>query len=73
MMLNCLLLIMYYFQGTIILAASILVWFLDNYPSKVEYDALTVQAEETYTRQVGKDVLVPLNMKMLNKMNNLQL
>jgi ferrous iron transport protein B len=53
--------------GTIILAASILMWFLTNYPSEVEYskdyDALTVQAEETYTRQVGEEVLAPLNIE----------
>jgi ferrous iron transport protein B len=53
--------------GTIILAASILMWFLTNYPSEVEYskdyDALAVQAEETYTRQVGEEVLAPLNIE----------
>lgn len=53
--------------GTIILAASILMWFLTNYPSEVEYskdyDALTVQAEETYTQQVREDVLAPLNIE----------
>lgn len=53
--------------GTIILAASILMWFLTNYPSNVEYsrdyDALTVQAEETYTQQVGEVVLAPLEIE----------
>lgn len=50
--------------GTIILAASILMWFLTNYPNEVEYsrdyDALTVQAEESYTQQVNEEVLTPL-------------
>ncbi len=53
--------------GTIILAASILMWFLTNYPSEVEYtrdyDALTVQAEETYNQQVDENILAPLEIK----------
>jgi ferrous iron transport protein B len=53
--------------GTIILAASILMWFLTNYPNDVEYsrdyDALTVQAEETYNQQVSEEVLVPLKIE----------
>jgi ferrous iron transport protein B len=53
--------------GTIILAASILMWFLTNYPSDVEYtrdyDALTVQAEETYNQQVDENILAPLEIK----------
>ncbi len=53
--------------GTIILAASILMWFLTNYPNDVEYskdyDALTVQAEETYTQKVGEEVLAALEIE----------
>lgn len=53
--------------GTIILAASILMWFLTNYPSEVEYsrdyDAITVQAEESYAQQVGEEILAPLEIK----------
>nr|WP_236639349.1 ferrous iron transport protein B [Pelosinus sp. UFO1] len=50
--------------GTIILAASILMWFLTNYPSDIEYsknyEALTVQAEANYTQQVDEEILAPL-------------
>ncbi len=57
--------------GTIILAASILMWFLSNYPSNVEYskdyDALIVQVEEAYTRQVGKEVLAVLNIEEIEQ------
>ena len=53
--------------GTIILAASILMWFLTNYPSEVEYsrdyDALTIQTEENYNQQVDEGVLAPLEIK----------
>lgn len=53
--------------GTIILAASILMWFLTNYPKDIEYsqdyDALVGQAEEHYTQQVKEDVLSQLNIE----------
>jgi ferrous iron transport protein B len=53
--------------GTIILAASILMWFLTNYPANVEYgrnyEALTAQAEESYTQQVNGEVLTPLQIE----------
>jgi ferrous iron transport protein B len=42
-------------------------WFLTNYPNDVEYskdyDALTVQAEETYTQKVGEEVLAALEIE----------
>jgi len=53
--------------GTIILAASILMWFLTNYPSEVEYsrdyDAITVQAEESYAQQLDEEILAPLEIQ----------
>lgn len=53
--------------GTIILAASILMWFLTNYPADVEYgrnyEALAQQAEESYTQQINEAVLVPLQIE----------
>ena len=55
--------------GTIILAASILMWFLTNYPKDIEYskdyDALISQAEESYTQQVKEEVLSQLNIETL--------
>lgn len=50
--------------GTLILAASILVWFLTNYPSEVPYskdfDGLKTAAEEAFTLQVTEKVFTPL-------------
>ena len=50
--------------GTIILAASILMWFLTTYPKDIEYskdyDMLVAQAEEAYTQQVKEEVLSEL-------------
>lgn len=57
--------------GTIILAASILMWFLTTYPKDIEYskdyDALLAQAEETYTQQVNEDVLSKLAIEDLGQ------
>lgn len=53
--------------GTLILAASILVWFLTNYPSEVtytkDYDQAKSQVEQTFTDQVAEGVLVPLGIE----------
>jgi ferrous iron transport protein B len=52
--------------GTLILAASILVWFATNYPSAVEYskdyDNAKAQVEETFIAQAGAEVLQPLGI-----------
>jgi len=69
--------------GTIILAASILMWFLTTYPKDIEYsqdyDALVTQAEETYSQQVNEEVLSKLeieditqNEKLATLIDNLQ-
>lgn len=53
--------------GTLILAASILVWFATNYPSEVEYskdyDQAKTQVEEKFAAQAADDVLVPLKIE----------
>ncbi|BBB89468.1 MAG TPA: ferrous iron transport protein B [Methylomusa anaerophila] len=52
--------------GTIILAVSILVWFLINYPSDVSYsqnyEALSAQAQTAYSQQVEKEISQPLHI-----------
>lgn len=52
--------------GTIILAVSILVWFLVNYPSDVNYSKDYVKAkaqvEENFNFQVKQDILTPLGI-----------
>jgi len=57
--------------GTIILAASILMWFLTTYPKEIEYskdyDALVAQAEEAYTQQVSEDVLSKLEIENIDQ------
>ncbi len=57
--------------GTIILAASILMWFLTNYPKDVEYskdyDALIGQAEEHYAQQVKEEVLSQFNIETIEE------
>ncbi|MCX7781838.1 MAG: ferrous iron transport protein B [Negativicutes bacterium] len=56
-------------MGSIILAASILIWFLTNYPAEVEYsknyEELRTQAEAAFTENVAKDVYAPLGAKIL--------
>jgi len=53
--------------GTIILAASILMWFLTSYPKDIEYskdyETLVAQTEETYTQQVNEEVLSKLEIE----------
>jgi len=57
--------------GTIILAASILMWFLTTYPKDIEYskdyDALVAQAEEAYTQQVDEEVLSKLTIEEIEQ------
>lgn len=61
--------------GTLILAASVLVWFLTNYPSDVPYskdfDGLKAAAEENFIVQVSEQVLVPLQLGKIE--DNLEL
>ncbi|TWH46676.1 ferrous iron transport protein B [Sporomusa sp. KB1] len=53
--------------GTLILAASILVWFATNYPTNVEYskdyDQEKTQVEESFSAQVTQNVLIPLHIE----------
>ncbi|HMM19189.1 MAG TPA: ferrous iron transport protein B [Selenomonadales bacterium] len=53
--------------GTLILAASILVWFMTNYPAEVpyakDYDQAKAQVEQTFTDQVAGGVLLPLGIE----------
>ncbi|MEG6585133.1 ferrous iron transport protein B [Dendrosporobacter sp. 1207_IL3150] len=55
--------------GTIILAVSILVWFLTNYPAEVEYSKdfgqLTAQVETTFDENVKNSILAPLSLEKL--------
>lgn len=55
--------------GTLILAASILVWFMTNYPSDVPYskdfDQAKEQATELFEAQVLSQVLQPLGIEKL--------
>jgi len=57
--------------GTIILAASILMWFLTTYPKNVEYskdyETLQVQVEETYTQQIRGEVLSQLKIEDISQ------
>ncbi len=52
--------------GTIILAVSVIVWFLSNYPSDFnpskDYEALAAQAEIAFTGNVAQEVTGPLNI-----------
>ncbi|WP_371372916.1 ferrous iron transport protein B [Sporomusa aerivorans] len=52
--------------GTIIMAVSIIVWFLVNYPSDVNYSKdyaeLTAQAEAGFSQQVEAEITKPLNI-----------
>nr|WP_092070963.1 ferrous iron transport protein B [Dendrosporobacter quercicolus]NSL48433.1 ferrous iron transport protein B [Dendrosporobacter quercicolus DSM 1736]SDM16723.1 ferrous iron transport protein B [Dendrosporobacter quercicolus] len=55
--------------GTIILAVSIVVWFLTNYPAEVEYskdfEQLSAQAAEHFEGHVARDILAPLGIASL--------
>jgi len=62
--------------GTIILAASILMWFLTTYPKDIEYakdyDALIAQAEENYTNEVQGEVLAKLEIEEIGQNKSLE-
>ncbi|MGL5513427.1 MAG: ferrous iron transport protein B, partial [Sporomusa sp.] len=55
--------------GTIILAVSIIVWFLTSYPSDVDftkdYEGLTAAADTAFTETVDEKVFAPLVAEML--------
>jgi len=57
--------------GTIILAVSIVVWFLTNYPAEVEYakdyPGLAVQADSAFAARVAEEIAQPLNMENLEE------
>lgn len=52
--------------GTLILAASILVWFMTHYPTDVpysqDYAKAKAQVNETFTAQVAEKILIPLGI-----------
>ncbi len=56
--------------GTLILVASILVWFATNYPTNVkyskDYDQAKTQVEESFNAQVAQNVLIPLQIAQLD-------
>ncbi len=62
--------------GTLILAASILVWFATNYPADVEYskdyDQAKTQVEEQFTAAVTAEVLVPLKIEQIEDNESLK-
>ena len=53
--------------GTLILAASILIWFITNYPANVEYskdyDAAKMQITEQYDEEAAKPLLAQLDQE----------
>lgn len=55
--------------GTLILAASVLVWFMTNYPAEVsysrDYDQAKEQIEELFTAKTTQDILLPLHIEKL--------
>jgi ferrous iron transport protein B len=55
--------------GTLILAATILVWFMTNYPADInystDYNQLKATAEEVFSAQVAEKVLAPLQIENL--------
>lgn len=55
--------------GTLILAATVLVWFMTNYPSEVEYSRDFDQQKETvetaFEAQVASEILLPLHLQKL--------
>ncbi|XEQ92162.1 hypothetical protein SCACP_09860 [Sporomusa carbonis] len=62
--------------GTIILAVSILVWFLVNYPNDVayskDYQSLMTQTEAAFSQQVEEEVTKPLNIGAVEDNPDLQ-
>ncbi|MPM88347.1 hypothetical protein SDC9_135449 [bioreactor metagenome] len=57
--------------GTLILAASILVWFMTNYPSEVPYskdfDQAREEITELYNVQVANEILTPMGIASLEE------
>lgn len=57
--------------GTLILAASVLVWFLTNYPSDVsfskDYEQVKQQVTQTFEEQVDKTVLTALAISAIDQ------
>lgn len=55
--------------GTLILVASILVWFATNYPANVEYsvdyDQEKTQVEESFNAQIAEQVFLPLQIEKM--------
>lgn len=62
--------------GTIILAVSIVVWFLTSYPAEVnysrDYQGLTAQAETAFEVQVAKEVTAPLAVEKIEDHKELE-
>jgi ferrous iron transport protein B len=62
--------------GTIILAVSIIMWFLTNFPSNVEYskdyEAAAEQAEVQFTQRVNTEINEPLNIASIDENNALK-
>ncbi|MEN6411440.1 MAG: ferrous iron transport protein B [Veillonellales bacterium] len=63
--------------GTIILAVSIIIWFLSNYPSQYtpskDYASLTLQADSTFSLQVKEQVFRPLQIADLSDIPPLEM
>ncbi|HWR44265.1 ferrous iron transport protein B [Sporomusa sp.] len=62
--------------GTIILAVSILVWFMVNYPNDVnyskDYQGLITQAEAGFSQQVDEEIAKPLNIGAIEDNKDLE-
>lgn len=62
--------------GTVILSATVLVWFMTNYPSDTayskDYDQLKTMIENTFTEQVAKEILEPLHLSEIEDSEQLQ-
>lgn len=62
--------------GTLILSASILVWFMTNYPTEVsytkDYDQAKEQVHTAFTVQISEEVLRPLGFSQLEEAVKLQ-
>lgn len=57
--------------GTLILAASILVWFMTNYPSEVsytkDYDQSKKEVTDVFNAQVANEILTPMGIESLEE------
>lgn len=62
--------------GTVILSATVLVWFMTNYPSDIayskDYDQLKITIENTFTAQVAEKILEPLHLDEIEDSIQLQ-